>query len=414
MANLSGLAMPILVSAALKSTFVLGAAWLVALAMRARSAAARHLVWTAAAAALLALPIGRAAAILPVNLGLVFHATGTAGVDAPAVAMPSSPGTGQRAAGVPVRRLDWKAWLMLFWAAGVALSLTRMLSACAAMWRMRRRAAPYPEPERARALAAALGIRHEVEVLETARGSMPMTFGLLRPAIFMPCDAGSWTGPKRRMVLLHELAHVRRGDVATHLMARLALSLYWWNPLAWTAWREFRKERERAADDLVRSSGAAATVYAGHLLEVARTMHAAPATAWAAIAMARPSQLEGRLVAILDSRKNRQQPGRLAAAVAALLAIAVAAPVAAVQSQDEQVVAPELEASIRAANNQKNHEMLERAASAFEKLRKYPEALKLREAALAIREQVSGPQSLDYAVGLIQLGDLARKGGGKT
>src|SRR5437773_12294328 len=88
MANLSGLAVPILLSAALKSTWVLGAAWLVTLALRWRSAAARHLVWTAAAAALLALPllsvslqrfdIGRAGAILPANLGLVFHATGTA------------------------------------------------------------------------------------------------------------------------------------------------------------------------------------------------------------------------------------------------------------------------------------------------------------------------------------------------
>ncbi|HMC60743.1 MAG TPA: hypothetical protein VKJ01_16255, partial [Candidatus Solibacter sp.] len=146
MANLSGLALPILVSAALKSTFVLGAAWLVALAMRARSAAARHLVWTAAAAALLALPflsvalqalpIGRAAAILPVNLGLVFHATGTAGVDAAVAAVPSSPGAGKAVAGAPARRLDWKAWLMLFWAAGVAVSLIRMLSACAAIWQM--------------------------------------------------------------------------------------------------------------------------------------------------------------------------------------------------------------------------------------------------------------------------------------
>lgn len=421
MANLSGLAMPILVSAALKSTFVLGAAWLVALALRGRSAAARHLVWTAAAAALLALPffsvalqalpVGRAGAILPLNLGLVFHATGTAGNDAAVAAVPSAPGTGTPAAGVPVPRLDWKTWLLLLWAAGVALSFARMLMACAAMSRVRRKAAPYPEPDRARALAVALGIRHEVEVLETVRGSMPMTFGLLRPAVFMPCDAGSWTGPKRQMVLLHELAHVRRGDVATHLMARLALSLYWWNPLAWTAWREFLKERERAADDLVLNSGAGATEYAGHLLEVARTMHAAPATAWAAIAMARPSQLEGRLVAILDSRRNRQQPGRLAAAVAALLAVAVVAPVAAVQSQEEPAVAPDVEATIRAANGQKNHEILEQAASAFEKLRKYSEAQKLREAALAIRQQVSGPQSLDYAVGLIQLGDLARKRG---
>ncbi len=460
MANLSGLAMPILLSAALKSTFVLGAAWLVAFALRGRSAAARHLVWTAAAAALLALPflsvglqalpIGRAGAILPVNLGLVFHVTGTAGNNAAAAATALSRGTGKPTAGAPVRGLewksDWKTWLMLLWAAGVAFSLARMLAACTAMWRVRRQAAPYPEPDRARALAAALGIRHEVEVLETARGSMPMTFGLLRPAIFMPRDAGSWTGPKRQMVLLHELAHVRRGDVATHLMARVALSLYWWNPLAWTAWREFLKERERAADDLVLNSGAGAAEYAGHLLEVARTMQSPPATAWAAIAMARPSQLEGRLMAILDSRRNRQQPGRLAAAVAALLAIAVVAPVAAVQSQEaspasqpparanvpvfrgsgaepvegaaqsqeEQAMATQVDATIRAANSQKNHEMLEQAASAFEKIRRYGEARKLLEAALAIREQVNGPQSVEYAVGLVHLGDLARKRGGKA
>ena len=47
---------PIFVSMALKSTVVLGAAWLAAWALRGRSAALRHLVWTAAAAAVLALP----------------------------------------------------------------------------------------------------------------------------------------------------------------------------------------------------------------------------------------------------------------------------------------------------------------------------------------------------------------------
>jgi TonB family protein len=421
MADLSGLAMPVLVGAALKSTLVLGAAWLIAFALRGRSAAARHLVWTAAAAALLALPLlsislpslrlGGGGGLLPANLGLVFHASGTAGVDAAAAPVAAAPRTGQPAMARAARPINWKIWMMLVWAAGVALSLTQMLVACATMRRVRRRAASSPDHERVRALADALGIRHEVEVLETVPGGMPMTFGLLRPAIFMPTDAETWTPERRQMVLLHELAHVRRGDVATHLMARVALSLYWWNPLAWTAWREFLKERERAADDLVLTSGAAATEYAGHLLEVARSLHTAQPVAWAAVCMARPSQLEGRLMAILDRRLNRQQPGRLAAALAAVLAIAVVLPLAALQSLDEPVLAPGVTATIQAATSQKNHQMLDQAAAAFEKARKFDDAQKLREAALAIREQVSGPQSVDYAVGLSNLGDLARKRG---
>ena len=434
MADLSGLTVPVLVSAALKSTLVLGAAWLMAFALRGRSAAARHLVWTAAAAALLALPLlsislpslrlGGGGGLLPANLDLVFHASGTADAKA-AAPLPAAPGTAVQAAvraprGIAWKIGDWKIWLMSIWAAGVLLSMTQMLVACAALRRVRGRAIPAPDQDRVRALAEALGIRHEVEVLETVPGGMPMTFGLLRPAIFMPTDAETWTDDRRRMVLLHELAHVRRGDVATHLMARLALSLYWWNPLAFAAWREFLKERERAADDLVLSSGAAATEYAGHLLEVARTMQTAQPVVWAAVAMARPSQLEGRLMAILDGRRNRQQPGRLAAALAATLAIAVVLPLAALQSQDEpspaarfrvDVQAQEVEATIRAAIGQKNHQMLDQSAAAFEKLRKYDEAQKLREAALTIREQVSGSQSVDYAVGLTNLGDLARKRG---
>ena len=141
---------------------------------------------------------------------------------------------------------------------------------------------------------------------------MPMTFGVFRPTVLLPAGASEWSPERLRVVLLHELAHVRRGDVAMHLLARTALALYWWNPLAWFAWREFLKERERATDDLVLHAGARASDYAGHLLEVARTLQPAPATAWAAIAMARRSELEGRLVAILDSGVNRRPSGRRA------------------------------------------------------------------------------------------------------
>ena len=135
------------------------------------------------------------------------------------------------------------------------------------------------------------------------------------------------------MVVLHELAHVRRGDGTTHLMARIALSFYWWNPLAWPAWREFLKERERAADDLVLNAGADRPEYASHLLEIARSLQSAPDCAWPAMTMASRSQLEGRLCAILDSSRDRQTPPRAAVLIAAFAALAVIGPLAALKAQ---------------------------------------------------------------------------------
>jgi TonB family protein len=327
----------ILVSAALKSTVVLGAAWLAAWALRGRSAALRHLVWTAAAAAVLALPflsaslpawrVPASGALLPFDAAVIFRVTSSAAAEAP------SPSVLPRRATNGPRYYDWRIWLMLLWTAGAAAAFARMLAAFIVMWRIERGARPFPDDGLAHALAQGLGIHHRVRVLESGPGGMPMTFGLLRPAVFMPPEAAAWSEERRRIVLLHELAHVRRGDAATHLLARTALSLNWWNPLAWFAWREFLKERERATDDLVLNAGARASDYAGHLLEVARTMQSAPAAAWAAVPMARRSQLEGRLLAILDSGVKRHAPGRMAALAAMLLAIAAVAPFAAMRAQ---------------------------------------------------------------------------------
>jgi len=406
------------IGAALKSTVVLSIAWVFTLLLRRRSAAARHLVWTAAAAAVVALPLLTVALpavhfpglVVPVNTGVLFQTTVTASGAAAAASRAAQ--TVNTTPATPASwHPDWMLYVLLAWAAGAAIGLFQMLVAAAAVARVRRAAIPFGEANLCRALAHSLGIRHAVDVLKAQPGTMPMTFGLLHSAILLPSDAAEWSDERRRVVLLHELAHVRRGDTASHLLARIALSLNWWNPLAWTAWREFLKERERATDDLVLQAGARASDYAGHLLEVARTMQNAPGMGWAAIAMARPSQLEGRLLAILDPRVNRACPRRASGWLAAVLAVAAVAPLAAVQSQDTvtQSVAPDVDATIRAANAQKNHEMLETAASAFENLREFDTAHKLLESAAAIRAEVSGQQSVDYGLGLLKLGELEQR-----
>lgn len=329
-----------------------------------------------------------------------------------AVAGQAGQAGGRIAAAAPERGIDSKSALMLLWMAGIAAGLLQMLAGSAMLWRMRRGAQVSPDQGEADTLAWDLGIEHPVRVLETPAG-MPMTFGVLQPTVLLPEEARAWSGERRRVVLLHELGHVLRGDAATHLLARTALVLHWWNPLAWTMWREFLKERERATDDLVLGTGTTASDYAGHLLEIARTMQMRRASAAAGVAMARRSQLEGRLLAILDGHTRRGQQGLAATLAAAVLAIAIMTPLAAVraQTQAEQNAPPEVEATILAANAQKNHEILDQAAVTYEQLRKWAEAQKLREASLMLTEQVSGQLSRDYAIALVKLGDLARKRG---
>ena len=288
---------PMLANAALKSTVVLAAASVIAWSLRKRSAAARHLVWTAAAAALLALPIlstlryprlripAKTAGAMAVFRVFSSAHTGTS-------SSPSLPGVGPAGGG----RRDGEAAVRRQWLApyGPRAPASDSCRCCSPGQRCGAYGAA-PVRSTAPRVAGSLGIEHRVDVLEAARTGMPMTFGIFRPTVLLPAGASEWNPERLRIVLLHELAHVRRGDVAMHLLARTALALYWWNPLAWFAWREFLKERERATDDLVLHAGARASEYAGHLLEVARTLQPATATAWAAIAMARRSQLEGRL-----------------------------------------------------------------------------------------------------------------------
>src|SRR5690242_5610643 len=125
------------VGAAFKSTIVLGAAWFAAFLLRGRSAAARHLVWTAAAAAVLALPflsgslpalrLRVASALLP-DLGVMFRTTATARADQAATQSKPLAGVPQPARTTP-RPPDWRIALMLVWTAGAFTALSQVLAA---------------------------------------------------------------------------------------------------------------------------------------------------------------------------------------------------------------------------------------------------------------------------------------------
>ena len=168
---------------------------------------------------------------------------------------------------------------------------------------------------------------------------MPMAWGIFRPSVLMPADADAWPDDRLRIVLLHELAHVKRRDCLTHLFAQVACAAHWFNPLAWMAVRRLRAERERACDDLVLAAGTRGSDYANQLLEIARVMQGGRfpgVLAGASLAMAHRSQLEGRLIAILDPSVRRRGLTRLRAFAATCVFAVLLVPIAAVQPWAEE------------------------------------------------------------------------------
>jgi TonB family protein len=402
------------IAIALKSCAVLVAAWVIVLLLYRQSAAVRHLVWTSAFAVLLILPIlsiSLPALRLPVSpaffpAGVTFHAASSPSPDAR-----NLESRAPRAAVVQTKPKpwspDWRMFLVFVWALGTLLSFGQMLVSWAAIRRIRRIARSLALPDFSSTVAH-LGIKGEVALLEAGPGSMPMAHGLFRSTIFIPVDALEWSEERRRLVILHELAHIRRGDCVTHLLARVASGLYWWNPLAWFGLRELLKERERAADDLVLNLGARPSEYANHLLEIASQMQMPSAVGWAAVAIGRRSQLESRLLAILDKGRNRKAVRHASAIATAVLAMGLAVPLAALQSQNPTYSThpADSEATISAATAQRNPELLDQAAKAAEALRNYDLARNLLESSLALRGQLSGQNSVGYGIGLLNLGDL--------
>ena len=166
------------------------------------------------------------------------------------------------------------------------------------------------------------GVSKSIRLLSSSVVSTPLTWGWRSPIILVPEDAPDWSEAHRRVVLRHELAHVARGDAFAQLLAGFVCAVYWFHPLVWIVERRVRAECERACDDRVVSLGTPAADYAAHLLEVARSARSFGAPGFLSVAMARPSQLEGRLLAVLNESERRATPSR-GMRVAALVASAL-------------------------------------------------------------------------------------------
>jgi beta-lactamase regulating signal transducer with metallopeptidase domain len=216
-------------------------------------------------------------------------------------------------------------WAFVVWFGVVLLLLFRLLIGFASTNLLARRAAEFEEPEINELFSALLrefSLKNTVRLLRSERISMPVVCGIFHARVLLPAEARDWSEERLRMVLLHELAHVSRRDCLTQVLAQIACAFYWFNPFVWSAARRLRIEREQACDDYVVSLGTKPSDYAHHLLEIARSMQERSIFEWsqtASVAMARRSQLEGRLVAILSKENKCTVLSR--AATAAVIAL---------------------------------------------------------------------------------------------
>jgi TonB family protein len=310
----SELAFVFLCSCCAKATFLLVCAWIMASALRRRSSAAqRHHVWAAAILCLLVLPMFTP--LLPAWHSAAFGSAAAAWTPLFANA------TGSRSIAIPSTKVNVTSTSPLFsklasvtllaWAIALSLVLLRLLAGLGRLAWVSAHAKPLLNGSWMRAVSEISRfhkIDRSVRLLQCSSPlAMPLAWGIFRPVIVLPSGAEDWPEDRRRIVLSHELAHIARNDWFLQICAELARATYWFHPLVWLAARRLRQESERACDDAVLLSGIAPSHYASQLLDLARTLENSGRAWSAALAIARPTNLERRFAAMLNPSVDRRR-----------------------------------------------------------------------------------------------------------
>lgn len=228
--------------------------------------------------------------------------------------------------------VHWSVLVFWVWVTGAGLILLNLILGAMHLLRISGRSTPVRGVQW-RNLADEIGDRlfltRDVLILKGSSTRMPMTWGGLRPVVLLPSDADSWSEERKRCVLTHEFAHIKRWDTTTQGVAQVACAVFWFNPLVWYAAGRLRVEREKACDETVVALGMQPSAYADHLLDLARTVERSALHPLGAVAMAKPTQLEGRVLSILRNRPPGFHAGRTARRMTAILAVALFIPLAA-------------------------------------------------------------------------------------
>ena len=165
-------------------------------------------------------------------------------------------------------------WLVALWVVGVVALSARLAHGWRTAGRLRTqgtRAGSDSLQQLVAQLAARLRITRPVQLLESLVVEVPAVIGWLRPAILVPASALTGLTPQQLEVLLvHELAHVRRYDCLLNILQCAIETLLFYHPAVWWVSRRVREEREHCCDDLVVRTCGDPRLYAAALVGMER------------------------------------------------------------------------------------------------------------------------------------------------
>ena len=251
----------------------------------------------------------------------------------------------------------WAMDLLVVWAVIAGVLLLRLAGSLGHMRWLRRQCrevelSAYPE-------LADVVCQHSryrrVRLLVSEEIRVPTALGFFQPAVVLPAWALSeLSSEELRVVLLHELAHLRRWDDWTNLAQKILKAIFFFHPAVWWIEGRLALEREMACDDLVVEQTANPQGYAASLVSLAEKalagkMRVRRALALAQSALGHMRQTSLRLAKILDPGRTRAKHGwrpALAATAAVATVVFVATPyvpeVISFKTQPEAWVGPSL------------------------------------------------------------------------
>lgn len=155
--------------------------------------------------------------------------------------------------------INWIYLAFIAWSLIALLLVCRALLASVRLWWMTRRFPLIDDGaavELFRSCGTAARVRRLPRLLQSSANVGPALVGVWRPVLLVPGRVLKTLSPSElRLVLLHELVHLRRRDVAMNWLLSALSALHWFNPLIWWAFARMRADRELACDEAVLSLG---------------------------------------------------------------------------------------------------------------------------------------------------------------
>jgi beta-lactamase regulating signal transducer with metallopeptidase domain len=201
----------------------------------------------------------------------------------------------------------WAFAIEGFWVLTSLFSLARLLASGQQMRNLYRNSTPIAFEDLTGEVqsAVARGGARSVELRLSDAIDAPSVIGFFHPAIVVPRSLWNELAPvELKQVVLHEIAHLDRGDDWTNLLQKLLRALSPLNPALFWAERHLCMERERACDDQVLDAEGNARAYATCLTRLAETRLVQRAASLAPGLWKRRSELADRVENILHRRRN--------------------------------------------------------------------------------------------------------------